>query len=89
MNKGLAEGFKANNHRIARNTMMLYLRMILMTLIGLYTSRVILQVLGVSDYGVYNAVAGVVSMFAILSSSLSTAVSRYLTFAFLRARNLT
>lgn len=80
MNKGLAEGFKANNHRIARNTMMLYLRMILMTLIGLYTSRVILQVLGVSDYGVYNAVAGVVSMFAILSSSLSTAVSRYLTF---------
>ncbi|MBR5685481.1 MAG: lipopolysaccharide biosynthesis protein [Muribaculaceae bacterium] len=76
----MAEGFKANNHRIARNTMMLYLRMILMTLIGLYTSRVILQVLGVSDYGVYNAVAGVVSMFAILSSSLSTAVSRYLTF---------
>jgi O-antigen/teichoic acid export membrane protein len=80
LNNNQSEGFKANSHRIARNTMLLYLRMILMTLIGLYTSRVILKVLGVSDYGVYHAVAGVVSMFAILSSSLSTAVSRYLTF---------
>lgn len=51
-----------------------------MTIIGLYTSRVVLQVLGVSDYGVYNAVGGAVTMLSILSASLSTAISRYLTF---------
>ena len=69
-----------NNRRVAKNTMMLYVRMIVMTLIALYTSRKVLQVLGVSDYGVFNAVGGVVTMFSVLSSSLSTAVSRYLTF---------
>ena len=69
-----------SNRRVAKNTMMLYVRMIVMTLIALYTSRVVLQVLGVSDYGVFNAVGGVVSMLSVLSSSLSTAVSRYLTF---------
>lgn len=74
------KSYQSSGKRIAKNTMLLYLRMFLMTLIGLYTSRIILQELGVSDYGVYNAVAGVVSMFAIISSSLSTAVSRYLTF---------
>ena len=69
-----------SNKRIAKNTVLLYIRMIVMIIIGLYTSRVVLQVLGVKDYGVYNAVGGVVTMFSILSNSLSTAVSRYLTF---------
>ncbi len=69
-----------SNKRIAKNTILLYCRMFVMILIGLYTSRMILQVLGVSDYGVYNAVGGMVMMFTIISSSLSTAVSRYLTF---------
>lgn len=79
-NQQLQTEAPASNRRIAKNTILLYCRMIVMILIGLYTSRVILQVLGVSDYGVYNAVGGVVSMFTILSSSLSTAVSRFITF---------
>ena len=54
--------------------------MVVMTIIGLLTSRVVLQVLGISDYGVYNAVGGAVTMLSILSASLSTAISRYLTF---------
>lgn len=70
----------SSNRRIAKNTVLLYIRMIVMMLIGLYTSRVVIQSLGVDDFGIYNAVGGVVAMFAILSSSLSTAVSRYLTF---------
>ena len=69
-----------SNRRIAKNTLVLYARMIFMTLLGLYTSRVILQVLGVTDYGVYSVVGGVISMMGILTKSLSTAVSRYLTF---------
>ena len=74
------KGYKSSNRRIAKNTLLLYLRMIVMVLIGLYTSRVILQVLGVSDYGVYNAVGGVVAMLNVLTSSLNAAISRYLTF---------
>ena len=53
----------ANNKRIAKNTLILYFRMFLMMLIGLFTSRVILQSLGVADYGVYTAVGGFVAMF--------------------------
>lgn len=74
------DGYQSNNRRIAKNTLLLYLRMIIVMLVGLYTSRVILQVLGVTDYGVYSAVGGVVAMFSVLSSSLSSAISRYLTF---------
>ena len=70
-----------SNRRIAKNTIALYIRMILMTGIGLYTSRVILQTLGVKDYGLYNAVGGVIGMFNIVTSSLSTAVCRYLTYS--------
>lgn len=67
-----------NNKRIAKNTVMLYFRMFLLLGISLYTSRVVLQVLGVEDYGVYNAVGGFVAMFGMLSSTLSGAISRYL-----------
>lgn len=70
----------SSNHRLARNTLVLYLRMAVTTLIGLYASRIILQALGVSDFGIYNAVGGLVAMFSIVSASLSTATSRYLTF---------
>ncbi len=68
-----------NNQRIAKNTLLLYFRMILLMGISLYTSRVVLQVLGVSDYGLYNVVGGFVSMFSIVSASLSAAISRFLT----------
>lgn len=70
----------ANNRRIAKNTLMLYFRMILMILINLYTSRIILESLGITDYGIYTAVGGFVSMFGIISNSLSAAISRFITF---------
>lgn len=68
------------NKRIARNTLIMYIRMFVMMIIGLYTSRVILNTLGIEDYGIYNVVGGVVAMFSIISSSLSSSVSRFLTF---------
>lgn len=70
-----------NSKRVAKNTVILYVRMVFMMLISLYTSRVILATLGVEDFGVYNVVGGMVSMFGILSASLSTAISRFITFS--------
>ena len=67
----------SNNKRIAKNTMLLYIRTFLVMLISLYTSRVVLQVLGVEDYGVYQVVGGMVAMFAVISQSLSSAISRF------------
>jgi len=69
-----------NNRRIAKNTLLLYFRMLITMAVGLYTSRVILQNLGVEDFGIYNVVGGVVAMFSVLSGSLSAAISRFLTF---------
>lgn len=76
-----------NNKRIAKNTVYLYIRTIIIMLITLYTSRVILNTLGVEDYGVYNAVGGVVSMFTVLTGALSAAISRYITFELGRDEN--
>ena len=70
-----------NNKRIAKNTVLLYFRSILLILINLYTSRVILQTLGVSDYGIYNVVGGVVTMFTMISSSMASATQRFITYA--------
>ena len=70
----------SNNKRIAKNTIMLYMRTLFVMLITLYTSRVILQSLGVEDYGIYNVVGGIITMFAFISSTLSTASQRYITF---------
>lgn len=69
-----------NNKRLAKNTLLLYFRMLLTMLVSLYTSRVVLNALGVEDFGIYNVVGGVVSMFTLLSGSLSAAISRYITF---------
>lgn len=69
-----------NNKRIAKNTLLLYIRTLLLVIISLYTSRVVLEVLGVEDYGIYNVVGGVVSMFSMISGSLSSSISRYITF---------
>lgn len=69
-----------NNKRIAKNTIILYIRMVFLMFISLYTSRVILESLGVEDYGIYNVVGGLVSMFTMLSGSLSSAISRFITF---------
>lgn len=75
------EGNSSNNKTIAKNTVVLYLRMILTTLVSLYTSRVVLQTLGVEDFGIYGVVGGVVTMFAFLKSTMSGATSRFITFA--------
>lgn len=71
---------KEDTKRIAKNTLILYIRTIFTMLISLYTSRVILNALGVEDYGVNNVVGGLVSMFSIISSSITSAISRYITF---------
>lgn len=69
-----------NNKRIARNTIFLYIRMFFVLLISLYTSRVVLQTLGVVDYGVYNVVAGFVSLFGFLNATLSASIQRFYNF---------
>ena len=69
-----------NSRRIAKNTLLLYFRMLLMMFIGLFTTRIVLKALGVEDYGVYNAVGGVVTVFTFLTNSISSAISRYLAF---------
>ena len=70
----------ANNKRIVKNTLFLYFRTLLIMLIALYTSRVVLNALGVEDYGIYNVVGGVVAMFSMLSGSLSAAITRFITY---------
>ena len=67
--------------RIFKNTLVLYVRMLFLMVITLYTSRVILDALGVEDYGIYNVVGGFVALFAIVSRSLSGAESRFLNYA--------
>lgn len=69
-----------NNKRIAKNTALLYVRTILIMLVTLYTSRVVLNTLGVNDYGVYQAVGGVVAMFSVISGALSNSISRFITY---------
>ena len=71
----------ANSKRIAKNTIMLYFRMLFLMVISLYTSRVILKALGVEDYGIYNVVGGFVAMFSMISTSLAGAISRFLTYS--------
>lgn len=69
-----------NNKRIAKNTLYLYFRMLLIMGVSLYTSRIVLQSLGVVDFGIYNVVGGVVAMFWLFSGSMSAAIGRFLTF---------
>ncbi len=71
----------SNNKRIAKNTIFLYIRMLLLMAVTLYTSRVVLHALGVEDFGIYNVVGGVVAMFNLLVNTLSGASSRFITYA--------
>ncbi len=73
--------YSANNKRIAKNTVALYIRMFVTMAVSLYTSRVLLQVLGVSDYGLYGVVGGIVSSFSMLSSALTVGTQRFLNYA--------
>lgn len=72
--------YRSSSKRIAKNTLMLYFRQILIMLVSLYTVRVILNTLGAVDYGIYNVVAGVVTMFSFLSGAMATASQRYFAF---------
>lgn len=70
-----------NNKRIAKNALMLYVRMLFTLAVGLYTSRVVLKVLGVSDFGLYNVVGGIVTIFTFLNGTLTTGTQRFLSYA--------
>lgn len=69
-----------NNKRIAKNTLMLYVRTIFVMVVSLFTSRIVLQALGVNNYGIYNVVGGVVGMFSVISGALTNSISRFITF---------
>lgn len=69
-----------NNKRIAKNTILLYFRMIITMVISLYTSRIVLSALGIVNFGIYNVVGGVVVMFGFLNSAMASSTQRFLTF---------
>lgn len=69
-----------NNKRIAKNTLLLYIRMLLLMAVSLYTSRLVLNTLGVQDFGIYNVVGGVIMMLNFLTNSLGGASARYITY---------
>lgn len=69
-----------NNKRIAKNTLMLYFRLLITMVVSLYTSRIVLNTLGISDFGIYNIVGGVVILFAFLNQAMSNATQRFLNF---------
>ena len=70
-----------DNKRIAYNTILLYIRMLFLVLISLYTSRITLQVLGIEDYGINNVVGGIITFLGFMTNSLAGASSRFITFA--------
>lgn len=69
-----------NNKRLAKNTLLLYARMLLTVGISFYSARLILANLGVDNYGIYNVIGGFVSMFYMVTSTMTQAVGRFLTF---------
>lgn len=71
----------ANNKRIAKNTILLYVRLLFTVVVGLFTSRIVLKTLGIDDYGINNVVGGVVVMFSLFTNSLGAAISRYFTYS--------
>lgn len=70
----------ASKGKIAKNTLFLYFRMLFVMGVTLYTSRVILEVLGIDDFGIYQTVGGIVGMLTFVNSALSTGTSRFITF---------
>ena len=77
----MPDNHSVDNKRIVKNTVYLYLRLLVSILIGLYTSRAILDALGVEDYGVYNVVGGFVSMLSVFTASITSAAQRFITYA--------
>ena len=77
-----------NTKRIAKNTAMLYVRMLLKMGVTLYTSRVVLNTLGVEDYGIYNVVGGIVVMFSFLNNVMILSVQRFFSYEIGRGNDL-
>ena len=77
----------ANNKRIAKNTLMLYIRMLFSMIVSLFTSRVVLQTLGVEDYGIFNVVGGVITMFTFINAAMVSSTQRYLNFELARGNS--
>lgn len=71
---------ESKTKQLAKNSLYMYIRMIVMTIVTLYTSRIVLLALGLSDFGIYNVVGGVVAMFSFISASMQTATQRFLSF---------
>ena len=71
---------QVNNKRIAQNTLLLYVRMLFIMGVSLYTSRVVLQTLGVEDFGTFGVVGSIITMFTFINAAMVTATQRYLTF---------
>lgn len=72
---------KFNNRHIAKNTIFLYFRMMLMMTISLYTSRIVLEKLGVEDYGIYNVIGGLVIIFSFINGAMITSTQRFLNYS--------
>lgn len=79
--------YSRNNKRLAKNTLVLYVRMLFSLIVALYTSRVFINVLGISDYGIMNVVGGIVTMFTFLNNTMATASQRFIAFAIGRGNN--
>lgn len=70
-------GVSASNKRIAKNSLFLYVRMVIVLFVSIYTTRVVLSALGVEDFGIYNVVCGFVAMFSFLNTSMSNGIQRF------------
>lgn len=73
--------YSVDNKVVVKNTLFLYVRMLLIMFVSLYTSRIVLGTLGVEDYGIYNVVGGIVAIFGFLNAAMSTSTQRYITYA--------
>lgn len=71
---------KVNNKRLAKNTILLYVRMIVVSFVSLYTARLVLQLLGVEDYGIYNVIGGIIGFMGIITGTMSSATQRFLSY---------
>lgn len=78
---------KYNNKRIAKNTMFLYMRMFLLLFVGFYTTKIILETLGINDFGLYNVIAGFVAMISFVNTSISNSIQRFLNFEIGKGEN--
>lgn len=78
---------ESSNKRLAKNTVFLYCRTLILLVIGVFTSRITLEVLGIDNYGIVNVVSGFVAMFTLVSGSLTTACQRFITFELGRERS--